>query len=125
MGCDNDDGPDAEPETEYELMQQNLFETNSMGTPSLGTMETESVSESDDGQHLMIRSTGDGVATFEATVAGTIRAVEDTGATLPGLGKSAEDAVSAETREYRITGGLTNIRIKGPAAAFLDGERVA
>jgi hypothetical protein len=47
------------------------------------------------------------------------------GANSPGLGVSIEDAVSEESREYRIVGGLTDIRIKGPAAAFLDGERVA
>lgn len=49
----------------------------------------------------------------------------DGGADVPGLGKSAEDAVLEKPREYRIIGSLTDIRIKGPAAAFLDGEHVA
>lgn len=123
MGCDNDNGRGAEPEVEYELMRQNLFETSSVGTPSLGTVGTEHASETDDEQHLAIRPTGDSVATFEVTVDGVIESVGDGG--VPGLGKSAEDAVLEEPREYRIVGGLTDVRIKGPAAAFLDGERVA
>jgi hypothetical protein len=48
MGCDNGDDRGAEPEVEYELMRQNLFETNSVGTPSLGTVGTEPVSEAND-----------------------------------------------------------------------------
>lgn len=124
MGCDNDNGRGAEPEVEYQLMRQNLFETSSVGTPSLGTMETEHASKVDDEQYLTIRPTGDSVATFEVTVDGVIESVGD-GGSVPGLGKSAEDAVLEEPREYRIVGGLTDVRIKGSAAAFLDGERVA
>lgn len=124
MGCDNENGRGAEPEVEYELMRQNLFETSSVGTPSLGTVGTERVSETDDGQHLAIRPTGDSVATFEVTVDGVIESLGDDGA-VPGLGRSAEDAVLEEPSEYRIIGDLTDVRIKGSAAVFLDGERVA
>lgn len=125
MGCDDDNGRGAEPEVGYELMRQNLFETSSVGTPSLGTVGTERVSETDDEQHLVIRPTGDSVATFEVTVDGVIESVGDGDASLPGLGKSAEGAVLEEPREYRIAGSLADVRIKGFAAAFLDGERVA
>lgn len=125
MGCDDNNGRGAGPEVEYELMRQNLFEASSVGTPSLGTVGTERASGTDDEQHLSIRPTGDSVATFEVTVDGVIESIEDGGASVPGLGKSAEDAVLEEPREYRIVGGLTDVRIKGSAAAFLDGERVA
>lgn len=124
MGCDSDNGPGAESEVEYELLQQNLYETGSVGTPSPGTVETEHASEANDEQHLTIRPTGDSVATFEATVDGVIESADD-GADLPGLGKSVEDAVLEKSREYRIIGSLTDIRITGPAAAFLDNEHVA
>ncbi|MDS0300445.1 hypothetical protein NDI76_16985 [Halogeometricum sp. S1BR25-6] len=123
MGCDNENGPDAGSEVEYELMRQNLYETSSVGTPSPGTVGTERVSEAEKEQYLTIRPTDDRVATFEATVDGVIEPTGD--GDLPGLGKSVEDAVSEGSREYRIVGSLMDVRIKGPAAAFLDGERVA
>jgi hypothetical protein len=129
MGCDSDNGSDTGSEVEYELMRQNLFEADSVGTPSPGTMGTEDVSETKDTreageeQYLTIQPTGDSVATFEATVDGVIESADDAG--LPGLGRSAEDAVSEDPREYRIVGSLMDVRIKGPAAAFLDGDRVA
>jgi hypothetical protein len=93
-----------------------------MGTSALGTPETEHVT---DDQYLTIRPTDDGVATFEATVDGRIKSADDLDAILPGLGKCVEDAILNEPRQYILRGSLTNLRIDGPAAAFLDGDRVA
>jgi hypothetical protein len=122
MGCDDTDGPTADVETDHDQPNNENSGTTSMGTSALGTPETETVT---DDQYLTIRPTDDGVATFEATVDGRIKSADDLDAILPGLGKCAEDAIQNEPRQYIFTGNLTSIRIDGPAAAFLDGDRVA
>ncbi|QIB73976.1 hypothetical protein G3I44_06520 [Halogeometricum borinquense] len=121
MGCDEVDGP-TDVETDHD--NQN-HESDDMGASALGTLGTEGGTEPRQDQYLTLRPTGDGVATFEATVDGYIKSADNLGAKIPGLGKSAEDAIQNEPRQYILTGELTSIRITGPAAAFLDGERVA
>ncbi|SFR36578.1 hypothetical protein [Halogeometricum limi] len=124
MGCDNEDSLTHEGETEASQTKDQSSDADATGKQALGTLGSGSATE-DEEQFLTIRSTGDGVATFEATVDGRIKSATDLDAILPGLGKSVEDAVSNEERQYILYGGLTNVRINGPAAAFLDGERVA
>lgn len=120
MGCDDNDGPS---DGEAERDRQNR-ESETTGTSALGTLGSDDVDSRTD-QYLTIRPTGDGVATFEATVDGRIKSADDLDAIIPGLGKSAEDAVANEPKQYILNGRLADLRIDGPAAAFLDGERVA
>jgi hypothetical protein len=123
MGCDDTDGPADGAATDHDQPNRENAGATSMGTSALGTLGTEDAAGDD--QYLTIRPTGDGVATFEATVDGRIKSADDLDAVLPGLGTCTEDAILNEPRQYILSGDLTSIRVDGPAAAFLDGERVA
>lgn len=121
MGCD--EGPDGTTETKRELTRRAMLGMTAAGVPALGALGVAAEPTTGTGQYLTVRPTGDGVARFEATAGETIETVDGDGAT--GLGRSVEDAVGDAPRRYRLVGGLSDVRVDGPAAVLLDGDRVA
>jgi hypothetical protein len=68
----------------------------------------------------------DGRVTFEAVVTGRLRGADDFESTDEIDGQTARGRIGPEsgTDTVLFTGDLVDVRVDGPAAAFLDGERI-
>jgi hypothetical protein len=124
MGCERDNGRcDGDAGTDNDVIARRtvLGAAAAMGVSTLGGL----ASASDEGEDLLtIRPTGEGVATFEVTTDEHIESVHDRHAYTTSVSKSAEDAVSEEARQYYVVGQVTDLSIKGPAEAYLNGVRL-
>jgi hypothetical protein len=124
MGCERENGRrDGDAGTDHDEIARRtvLGAAAAMGVSTLGGLATASEGSE---ALLTIRPTGEGVATFEVTADERIESVHDRHAYTTSVSKSAEDALSEEARQYRVVGRVTDLSVKGPAAAYLNGERL-
>ena len=86
----------------------------------------ETPERSEDAHTLVVEGTGD-YSSFEVTVSDSISplAAADALSTTGTTGPAAEGVVGGNARGYRFTGDITDVRVDGRVALYVDGVRVS